>query len=322
MTARPEMDEQMLDQAIAWQAALAQDDADWDAYLAWLEADPRHREAFDSIALVDAAIADNRQQIRPLLAPDMDVPADPLPNRWRPRWLWGGAIAASLAILVAGPILRSSADPVIYENGGMANRSLALANGTSVILAPSSRIVVTGKGADAIELARGEAYFDVRHDPGRTLTVSAGALRISDIGTRFSINLARGAVRVGVAEGVVSVEAPGVARPVRLDAGHQLVGGGGALTLAPVDVAQIGSWRSGRLSYTDTPLALVAADISRYSGKAIIVDPSVEKKHFSGSLVIGDGSKLVGDLVDVMGIDAQSTGDAVRIGPMRSGAVR
>ncbi|WP_416464651.1 FecR family protein [Sphingomonas sp. VDB2] len=317
MTARPEMDERILDQAIAWQAALEQDDADWDAYLAWLEADPRHRDAFDSVALLDAAIADNREQIRPLLAPDLRVPAAPLPNRWRPRLLWGGAIAASLAILVAGPILRSKADPVVYENSGTANRSLALANGTSVILAPSSRIVVTGKAADAIELARGEAYFDVRHDPGRTLTVSAGTYRISDIGTRFSVNLAGGAFRVGVAEGVVSVETPGIAKPVRLDAGYQLVGGSGALTLAPVDVAQIGSWRNGRLSYTDAPLALVAADISRYSGKAIIVDPSVEKKHFSGSLVIGDGSKLVGDLVGVMGIEAQSAGDAVRLGAVR-----
>ncbi len=317
MTARTDMDEQMLDQAIAWQAALEQDDADWDAYLAWLEADPRHREAFDSVALVDAAITDNREQIKSVLAPDLTVPADPRPNRWRPRLLWGSAIAASLAILVAGPILRSNADPVVYENGGTTNRSLALANGTSVILAPSSRIVVTGKDAGAIELARGEAYFDVRHDPGRTLTVSAGTYRISDIGTRFSVNLASGAFRVGVAEGVVSVDAPGVAKPVRLDAGHQLVGGSGPLMLVPVDVAQIGSWRSGRLSYTDAPLALVAADISRYSGKAIIVDPSVEKMHFSGSLVIGDGSKLVGDLASVMGIEAQSTGNAVRLGAVR-----
>ncbi|MEC3909743.1 FecR domain-containing protein [Sphingobium sp. CR2-8] len=317
MTARPEMDEQMLDQAIAWQMALEQDDADWDAYLAWLEADPRHREAFDSVALMDAAISDNREQIKPLLAPDLTVPADPLPNRWRPRLLWSGAIAASLAILAAVPILRSSADPVMYENGGTTNRSLALANGISVILPPSSRIVVTGKDAGAIELARGEAYFDVRHDPGRTLTVSAGTYRISDIGTRFAVNLANGSFRVGVAEGVVSVEAPGVAKPVRLGAGHQLVGGSGALTLAPVDVAQIGSWRRGRLSYTDTPLALVAADISRYSGKAIIVDPSVEKNHFSGSLVIGDGSKLVGDLAGVMGIAAQSSGNAVRISAVR-----
>ena len=317
MTARLEMDEQMLDQAIAWQAALEQDDADWDAYLAWLEADPRHRQAFDSIALVDAAITDNREQIMPLLSPDLDVAVDPRPRRWRPRLLWGGAIAASLAILIAGPILRSNADPVVYENSGTTNRSLALANGTSVILAPSSRIVVTGKDASAIELARGEAYFDVRHDPGRMLTVSAGTYRISDIGTRFSVNLASGTFRVGVAEGVVSVEAQGIAKPVRLDAGHQLVGGRGALTLAPVDVAQIGSWRSGRLSYTDAPLALVAADISRYSGKAIIVDPSVEKKHFSGSLVIGDGSKLVGDLAGVMGMETQSTGNAVRIGAVR-----
>ena len=317
MTARPDMDEQMLDQAIAWQAALEQDDADWDGYLAWLETDPRHRKAFDSIALLDAAIADNRAQIKPLITRSVETAILPVPSRWRPRMLWGGAIAASLAIMVAIPLSRSRSDPVTYNNEGTTNRSLALANGTNVILAPSSRIIVIGKDAGAIELARGEAYFDVRHDPTRTLTVSAGSYRISDIGTRFSVNLAGGTFRVGVAEGVVSVDTPGADTPVRIDAGHQLVGGRSGLALATVDVAQIGSWRSGRLSYTDAPLSLVAADIARYSGKAIIVDPSVEKKHFSGSLVIGDGSRLVGDLAAVMGIDAQTTGDAVRVSAAR-----
>eukprot|EP00456_Euglypha_rotunda_P037880 TRINITY_DN2908_c0_g1_i7.p2 TRINITY_DN2908_c0_g1~~TRINITY_DN2908_c0_g1_i7.p2 ORF type:complete len:318 (-),score=70.59 TRINITY_DN2908_c0_g1_i7:483-1436(-) len=317
MTARSEYDEQLLDQAIAWQAALEQDDADWDGYLAWLEADPRHREAFDAIALVDAAIVDNRERVKTLLAPVEDIPSYPTPSRWRPRLLWSGAIAACLAMLIAVPVLRSSSASVTYENKGMTNRSVALANGTNVILAPSSRIVVTGKDAGAIELARGEAYFDVRHDPGRILTVSAGAYQITDIGTRFSVNLAGEDFRVGVAEGVISVKMAGNAGTVRLDAGHQLAGGGGTLTLAPVDAAQIGSWRNGRLSYADAPLSLVAADISRYSGKTIVVDPSVEKRHFSGSLVIGDGSKLVDDLAGVMGVDVQSTQDAVRIGAGR-----
>ncbi|MCI4588852.1 FecR domain-containing protein [Sphingobium sp. BYY-5] len=321
MTARPAMNEQVLDQAIAWQAALEQDDADWDGYLAWLETDPRHRDAYDSIALLDAAILDNRDRIKLLLAPApvVETTADPISRRWRPRMFWTGAIAASLAMLVAAPVLRSGFGPdsTTYDNDGTTTRNLALANGTNVILAPASRIIVTGKDATAIELARGEAYFDVRHDPGRTLTVSAGNYRISDIGTQFSVNLAGGNFRVGVAEGTVSVKAPNRDEPVRLDSGHQLVGSDRGFTLGPVETTQVGSWRSGRLSYTDAPLTLVAADITRYSGKAIVVDPSVEKKHFSGSLVIGDGSRLVGDLVGVMGVDAQPAGETVRISAAR-----
>jgi transmembrane sensor len=317
MTARPEMDEQMLDQAIAWQAALEQDDADWGGYLVWLEADPRHREAFDSVALLDAAIADKREQIKALIAPPAETPFNARPAQWRPKMLWGGAIAASLAIMVAVPVFRSGPAPVTYSNEGITNRNLALANGTNIVLAPSSRIIVTGKDAAAIELAQGEAYFDVRHDPARTLTISAGAYRISDIGTRFSVNLSGKSFRVGVAEGMVSVGTDDADKPVQINAGYQLVGSGGNLSLAPIDVVQIGSWRTGRLSYTDAPLNLVAADITRYSGKAIIVDPSVEKRHFSGSLVIGDGSRLVGDLATVMGINAQPTGNAVRVSAAR-----
>lgn len=317
MTARSEHDEQILDQAIAWQAALEQDDADWDGYLAWLEEDPRHREAFDSIVLLDAAIAENRDSIAAVIAPPSVMPDGRRAARWRPKMLWGGAIAAGLAIMVAVPNFYSKSKPATYDNAGTVPRSLTLANGINVTLAPSSRIVVTGKDAAAIELARGEAYFDVRHDPARTLTVSAGQYRVSDIGTRFAVNLGNGSFRVGVADGTVSVITPSAAKAVMVFAGHQLAGGNGDLTLSPVDSAQVGSWRTGRLSYTDAPLGLVATDITRYSGKTIIVDPSVEKRHFSGSLVIGDGSRLVGDLATVMGIDAQTTGDAVRVSAAR-----
>jgi len=63
MTARSNSEKAMLDQAVAWAAALESDDVDWDGYMAWLEADPRHRAAFDSIALVSAAVDDHRAEI-------------------------------------------------------------------------------------------------------------------------------------------------------------------------------------------------------------------------------------------------------------------
>jgi transmembrane sensor len=310
MTARANIDETMLDQAIAWQTALESDDADWEGYMAWLEADPRHREVFDSIALVSAAVDEHRHEIRHILDAQTGADTQRAPSR---RWFIGGGIAAAVALAVAIPALRAPESSVTYKAVTGKSRSIALANGTSVTLSPSSSIVVHGKQAAKIELASGEAYFDVRHDPNRSLTVSAGGYSITDIGTRFSVNLSDGVFRVGVSDGTVSVGSDQSDRDVEVSAGHQFVAGGSVQTLSSIAATEVGSWRAGRLSYSDAPLRLVAADISRYSGRPVVVDPSLEKSHFSGTLVIGDGSRLLTDLATILSIRVRPEGNGARI---------
>jgi transmembrane sensor len=318
MTARSEMEEGILDQAIAWQTALESDDADWDRYVAWLEADPRHREAFDTVALTSAAVDEHKHEIKHMLDAQASVGK---PQRIAPRrWFLGGSVAAALALAVAIPTLWAPETVATYNAEMGKSRLVALANGTSVTLSPSSSIVVHGKQATKIELASGEAYFDVKHDPSRSLTVSAGGYRITDIGTQFSVNLSDGVFRVGVSDGTVSVASEKSDRDVQVSAGHQLVMGSDAPTLSRVAATEVASWRAGRLSYSDAPLRLVAADISRYSGKPVVVDASLEKSHFSGTLVIGDGSRLLPDLATVLGIKVEPAGNGARIsaaGPSR-----
>ena len=315
MTAQSDFDEGLVDAAIAWQAALESDDADWDGYVAWLEADPRHRAAFDAVALTARAVDEHRLALKDVL----DAPASVSVDRRAPRWPWavGGGIAAALALAIGLPTMRPSQPlPTIYSAAAGSNRAVALAQGTQVTLSPASRIIVHGKDAPRIQLASGEAYFAVRHDPSRSLTIEAGPYRITDIGTRFSVNLSGSLFRVAVSEGSVTVRSTMADGAVRLGAGQQLTGGAdGALSLSPVAPTDIGSWRSGRLSYTDAPLPLVAADISRYSGQRIIVDPALEKRHFSGTLVIGDGSRLVHDLATIMDLAPRpGDGGVVRLG--------
>ncbi|WP_150294086.1 FecR family protein [Sphingobium estronivorans] len=316
MTARSDIDEGLIEQALHWQTALESDDADWDSYLAWLEADSRHRDAFDAVALVAAAVDEYKDAVRALseahVATDARRPG-------RSKWLWGSGAAAALALVVAVPMLRAPETAMIYAADAGASRSVSLAGGTAVTLSPASRIVVRGKDATRIEMASGEAYFAVRHDPSRSLTVQVGNYRITDIGTRFSVNISDGGFRVAVSEGAVAVSSDTAEGEVKVTAGHQLMARQGeGLALSPVVAAEIGSWRQGRLSYSNAPLSLVAADISRYSGKRVIVDPALEADHFSGTLVIGDGSRLLADLAAVMDLSVHAeragNGDALRLG--------
>jgi transmembrane sensor len=312
MTAKSEIDESMLDQALAWQAALEQDDADWDGYMTWLEADPRHRDAFDSVALVTAAVDDHRADIGHLLAAQVPAQA-PLKRFSRGIAYASGGLAAAIALMVAVPMLWTQQAARTYSAEAGASRTVALANGVTVTLSPASSIVVHDKDARQIDLASGEAYFDVRHDPSRSLTVSAGGYDISDIGTRFSVTVGGNAFRVGVSDGIISVASPDTQHAVQVSAGYQLIAGGDGFTLSPVLAGDVGSWRSGRLSYSGAPLSLVAADISRYARKTVKIDPSLEETHFSGTLVIGDGTKLLPDLAAVMGVRVVAEGNGARI---------
>ncbi|CAN5164756.1 FecR family protein [soil metagenome] len=311
MTAPSDIDETRLDEALAWHAALESDDADWDGYIAWLEVDPRNRTAFDSIALVATMVDTHSSEVAQLIT------AQSRPSAYRrfmrPLLYAGGGIAASLAVMLAVPLVRTEERVATYAADAGRSQTVALANGISVTLSPSSRIVVHGKDASRIELAKGEAYFDVRHDPARVLKVSAGDYSISDIGTRFTVNIAQRAFRVGVAEGTITVAAAGADRPVTVKTGHELTADATNMTLSPVPVSNVGSWRSGRLSYIDAPLALVAGDIARYMGKPVAIDPSLEMRHFSGTLVIGDGTKLLSDFASVMVLRIQPEGRGFRV---------
>ena len=52
--------DRIIEQAAAWHVASSDDAIDWDGFTAWLEADPRHRTAYDEIALTDAVVLDHR----------------------------------------------------------------------------------------------------------------------------------------------------------------------------------------------------------------------------------------------------------------------
>ncbi|MBW8910312.1 MAG: DUF4880 domain-containing protein, partial [Sphingomonas sp.] len=90
-------DAQMREEAAGW--FLRQRDparADWDGFVAWLEADPAHNVAYEAVALADDELEPWIGDRRPA-----DIPSnDNIPHRAhaRPRWLAG--MAASVAILV------------------------------------------------------------------------------------------------------------------------------------------------------------------------------------------------------------------------------
>lgn len=299
-----------IEEAIAWHHALARDDADWDRFTAWLEADPANRTAYDEIASIDAAVDAHRDTILAIL-PSETGARESRPSR---RWALGAGVAAALALVVGIPLLQTPQEKaVIYTTRPAETKAVALADGTRIALSADSAISVGGNQRE-ITLQRGAAYFDVPHDPTRQLSVTAGGYRITDIGTHFSIDSGGGRVAIAVADGTVTVTQGAGGRTV-LAAGQRLIGNGeGAPMVSPIASADVASWRQGRLVYDNASLAVVAADISRYRGTPVSVDPALAERRFSGVLVIGDGTRLVSDLASVAGLRVDRRGDRIVLG--------
>jgi transmembrane sensor len=302
------MNEDITERAAQWHAAQDADDMDWDGFAIWLEADPRHRAAFDRIALLDDDIVAQRATIVAHLVAPAPAPAQREPRRWRWAVMAGGAVAAALAVVVALP--RPAAD-IVWQTDATA-RTVTLVDGSSATIAPHSRLVAQ-HGDQTMLALNGTAYFDVPHRADRTLSITAGRYRISDIGTRFDIAVDGTATRIAVAEGQIAVAAAGLDTPVTLVQGRALLGQQGSVTLTSIAAESVGSWRGGQLVYADAPLALVASDITRYAGAETTVDPAIANLRFSGALKIGKGTQAADALATIIGLEARHAGAGVRL---------
>jgi transmembrane sensor len=309
-----------IDTAAAWHARLDAPDMDWDGFGEWLGADPSHRAAYDSIVLLDAEIGDAAPAIAARL-PANDDRAHPVEVPRGRRWQWAaigtsGALAAGLAFMLVAPTGDDAAQA--YETGRSETRSVTLADGSRMQIDRGSRVSVSGGGSPVIEIAQGAANFAVRHDPSRVLLVRAGGYEIRDLGTRFDVVSARGRVAVTVAEGSVNVVpvggAPSDATELKAGQSLDIIPAKQIAERRRVDPARVSDWTDGRLDYDGAPLALVAADISRYADSPLMVDPSAVNLRFSGVLSIGDGSRLVDQLRAVLPIRARRIDGVVHLG--------
>lgn len=298
--------------AADWHAASEGDDFDWDGFTAWLEADPCHVRAYDEVSLTDALVRDHAPVLAAAIAEktanDTVVAFAPRRARW-PLWA-GGAVAAALVAMVAVPRFAEPA-PHVYETGAAA-RTLALNDGSTVVIAPRSRLEIAGRDQGRMKLAGG-AWFDIRHDPARNLAIAVGDETIRDVGTVFDVQNTAEGLRVAVAEGALSVASDTLDQPIRLTTGRALSFDrrSHSARITPADT--VGEWRKGRLSYQQVPLRLVADDLARYAGVTVKVDKAVAERRFSGTLITGNGQAAARDLSELMGLALVAGADGYRL---------
>lgn len=291
------------DEAMDWAIRMADADADWDAFLSWLEGDPERSGRYDraNVTLQDATDAVAALPPSSLQIAANDPVAGP-PRRGRgasARWI-GGAVAAGLVGAVGLGMWSERPRPFDVETAAGQHRTVTLADGTSIVLAGASKVRLDRADPRVATVERGEMLFRVRHDADRPFQVRVGELRMVDLGTVFDVKTAAGRTRVAVAEGAVMIDPDGAA--LRLDPGQAVVAEGSSLRRLAVEPVDVGSWREGRLAFDDVPFDEVASDLTRQLGRPIRAAPAVARRTFRGTLdlrTLKDRPALLGQLLAV-----------------------
>jgi transmembrane sensor len=258
------------------------------AFEAWLNADRRHRRAFDDVRILYAQLE------APTLRAAQGAPLRrALATRFRPRWGWLFAPAVPVVALLIAWVF----NPDIIQNWQA--DIVASRQPVSVVRLPDGSIARLGadtalsldfrEGRRRVVVLRGEAYFEVMHGPPSVFTVQANGDDVRDIGTKFNVNIVGDQTRVFVTEGAVEVSGGVDAKPVLLRRGNQLVvAAGRARTVQSVDMDLAMSWMSGRLVVQGATVEEVAAALQRHTRGRIFVRGALAKREISGTFPLTD----------------------------------
>jgi len=226
-------------------------------------------------------------------------------GRQRPWRIWAGlAIAASALIAVGiafnpfGANERRPAPPFsVFETVAAQHENVVLMDGSQIKL--GARTAVTSnvsRDVRFIVMDRGEALFQVAHDPKRPFRVLAGGGIITAVGTAFNVRRLDNLVVVTVSEGTVEVapassvdarDGSGYPHGKRVTAGQEISydAQGRMSEIRVVNIDLTMSWRDGLLQYESEPLNQVVQDINRYSRKAVtIADADAAELLYTGTV--------------------------------------
>jgi transmembrane sensor len=300
-------------EAIAWRIRLSDGTAqDWDDFASWLQRDPHHATAYDSVALndlaLDAALSEWSQSAAATLNDNEPATAQFRSTR---RWMAAGAgvtglAAAAAALLVLTPQAPATSNFYVVTTVPGEQKALILGGRYRIVLNGMTRIRLDRANPRFVSLITGEAAFAIVHDPAHPFSVELGTDRLLDVGTAFNVTRSNAGHRVQVAEGAVLYN-PG-REQISLSAGQTLTSKTNErrIIIGRSPVSQIGGWQHGRLSYRSAPLADVVADVSRSIGTPITVQSTIAKRAFTGTIEIDrNESRMLARLESLLGVAAR-----------------
>ena len=298
----------------------------------WLEADPRHAEAFVRLESAWRLLDEPRTRGR---SNDLVRVLGMLEHRRQRRRIAAAVCGAGLAAALAvGLFLSSPANistPPLSPTVALRPDRQVLPDGSVVEFNAGAEIEVSyTPGKRIVHLRRGEALFQVAKNKARPFVVVAGQLEVTAVGTAFSVRNVGSEVGVLVTEGKVSVERPlataAVTTPapdaIYLAAGDRVVvpshDPGGSLPqpekVAPDDLKQALAWRGMRVEFTGTPLSDAVELFNQQNSLQLeIGDDSLAELQLTGIFWADDPEGFVRLLETGMNVRAKRGGNTISL---------
>ena len=318
--------------------------AELSEFSAWVNADSAHRQAMDEMI----EFWDDMNVLTQIVLP-REKPGTRRDKRRMKAvsaWRWGSAVAAMLVVAAVtlwfAPQFQVG-EQRVYTTGVGEQKTIQLPDHTTVFLNTNSWLEVNYSGQRrSVKLVRGEAHFDVFHQPARPFEVHAGSGLVRAIGTAFSVQIRKVNIEVVVTEGVVEVDAlsdvvkqgssktehPAETTEILIEVAGSCGGNskvqvkaGSMVTFDDEQIEQVKrlveeqveeklSWRQGLLIFKDEPLQQVVAEVSRYTDLEIIIPERKSRElKIGGIFKVGDTESMFEALREGFGIHTQYISD-------------
>lgn len=334
-------DRNIAEQARAWVIRLDGDglsEQDMAELKNWLDKSPVHHKEFKRIAELWNGLDDILPEIAFLYeSSGEDMAQDNRFHLFKVGFTGLGFAAVVVLALVGGMLnfvvrddspLRYSAD---YVTALGELKEISLPDGSGIGLNTSSHASVMYKDEIRfIHLMKGEAHFDVSHDPDKPFIVYAGDLAVRAVGTAFAVYIRDdNGVEVMVTEGRVQLKSI-----PDMDIGTDTLGleqfrdaevigtfvkGQNAITRESLELVEVFelpeiekklSWRQGMLLFDQDRLEDVVQEISRYAPvKIVVLDPEIKDTKVGGYFPVGKTDIMLQTLADSFDIKVEEAGE-------------
>jgi transmembrane sensor len=282
--------EATIDAFFEWRRAPANEKAYAEVEARWRDAD-RVRNDPELVALTEAVLRRRTVGAR-------------LRLHLRSHWPLIGLAAAAIA--AAAYIGLVEFGPHIYRTSVGAQQIVQLEDGSLLRLNTDSKVAVRySRRIRRLTLLRGEAFFEVAHNPARPFVVEAGPAQVRAVGTKFDVRRDGRTTQVTLVDGQVQVSRPSHAERWTLAPDQQITVDGVAAAPQPTLAADATSWTTGRLRFRETPLATAVEEVNRYSRAKIVLDDArVQAVRVNGVFDTGDSQAFLSAVTALFDLEA------------------
>lgn len=180
---------------------------------------------------------------------------------------------------------------------------LTLADGTQVWLNAASaiRYPTAFDGAERKVTLRGEAYFEVAHDPDKPFIVVTEKSHIKVLGTRFNVKSypEDKTDRTALLDGSLQVSSRQGTQSALLHPGYEAVVTGGAnMAVNRADTQKALAWKNGLFIFQNESLESLMRELQKWYGITVqFADEEVKNYHFTGRLHRYENIRFLLDII-------------------------